>query len=149
MVRSVNPRTGEAFGPKFLDTSFEDVEAIIAKLKAAFLTWSSTPATKRAEILDEVAAAIDAASSELVEIEDSETALGIPRLPGEVARTTFQLRQFSEALRAGKFITAEIELIEITRRRLAKPTPFECFLFNVHGRRDIFSRFQFKCELIS
>jgi NADP-dependent aldehyde dehydrogenase len=109
VVRSINPRTNENFGPEFLDTTKEEVDSIILRSKTAFSTWSSASADQRASVLHAVAAAIDSASAELVEIADLETGLGSPRLPGEVARTTFQIRQFSEALRAGKFVSPTID----------------------------------------
>ena len=109
MVQSINPRTGAAFGPVFSDTSSSDVESIISNSLTAFSRWSSISNSRRADILEAVADAVDANLNPLVEIADQETGLGVPRLTGEVGRTTFQIREFARAIRAGKFVSAEVD----------------------------------------
>lgn len=107
MVQAINPRTGSSFGPEFTDTSTEEVELLVAKSLAAFELWSSAPHLVRADVLESVASAIDSHVVELVEIADLETGLGVPRLTGEVGRTTFQIREFAKAIRAGQFVNSE------------------------------------------
>ncbi|MFM8353035.1 MAG: aldehyde dehydrogenase family protein [Actinomycetales bacterium] len=65
--------------------------------------WGATPQA-RAEILEAIATELDAQAEELATIADRETHLGMPRLVGEVARTTFQLRMFATALREGSIL---------------------------------------------
>lgn len=100
-TQSVDPRTGLSFGPVFPDTDSKACDAIIARAFAAYPIWMRTPDAKRAEILEVLAAALDAHTEELVALAESETALGVPRLTGEVGRMTFQIRAFALALRAG------------------------------------------------
>jgi acyl-CoA reductase-like NAD-dependent aldehyde dehydrogenase len=50
----------------------------------------------RSALLRGLADAMDGAATELISIADQETNLGVPRLTGEVARTTFQLRMFAD-----------------------------------------------------
>lgn len=109
MVQAVNPLTGTSFGPDFADTSSSEVDAIVGKSLIAFKTWSSASHATRADVLDLVAVAIDSQVASLVEIANLETGLGVPRLTGEVGRTTFQIREFAKAIRAGQFITSEID----------------------------------------
>jgi len=111
MVQSINPRTGTAFGPIFADTSEAEVESLIERSLASFTNWSSATPAKRAETLESLSNAIDSHTQELVEIADLETGLGIPRLTGEVGRTTFQIREFAKAIREGKFISSELDAL--------------------------------------
>ncbi|MCX6430281.1 MAG: aldehyde dehydrogenase family protein [Actinobacteria bacterium] len=104
MIRSFDPRTGEAFGPEFAATSEHEIEEIIAGAHRAFPLWSGTSPAKRAISLRAIADALDANAETLVEVADRETGLGKARLTGEVGRTTFQLRTFAQALESGDFV---------------------------------------------
>ncbi|MGH3714985.1 MAG: aldehyde dehydrogenase (NADP(+)), partial [Micromonosporaceae bacterium] len=68
--------------------------------------WSGWPAVRRADVLDAIADALEQAVDTLVAVADAETALGEPRLRGEVARTTGQLRMFGDLLRRGVHVDA-------------------------------------------
>ncbi|BAL91212.1 putative aldehyde dehydrogenase [Actinoplanes missouriensis 431] len=58
--------------------------------------------TDRARLLHAVADTLDAAADELVPLAAEETHLPIPRLTGELARTTFQLRLYADEITAGR-----------------------------------------------
>ena len=103
-IQSVNPRTGEVFGPEIAASKPSDIDSMIAGAVSAFATWSHFSASKRAKVLISLADALDANVGKLVEIADAETGLGVPRLTGEVGRTTFQFRFFAEALNSGDFV---------------------------------------------
>ncbi len=107
--QSINPRTGQAFGPEFNDTSADGTQDIVAKAKLGFEAWSSAPISKRAVVLDAIADELDRNVDVLVEIADLETGLGVPRLSGEVGRTSFQIREFAKAIKAGRFVSAEVD----------------------------------------
>jgi len=108
-TQSINPRTGQAFGPIFADTSIVEIETIIEQAKVGFHAWSTASITKRVEALNAIADAIDNELEALVEIADLETGLGVPRLTGEVGRTTFQIREFAKAISIGRFVTPEVD----------------------------------------
>ncbi|MGA8116226.1 MAG: aldehyde dehydrogenase (NADP(+)), partial [Actinocatenispora sp.] len=57
-----------------------------------------------------VAGALRDAGSELVALADAETALGEPRLTGELARTCAQLEMFADAVEEGSFLEATVDL---------------------------------------
>lgn len=101
--QSVDPRTGVAFGPVIDDTSVEDVRAICARAQAATAVWGSTSKAARAAMLRAGADALDAAAEQLIPLADQESGLGIPRVTGELARTTFQIRMFADAVEQGAF----------------------------------------------
>ena len=109
MVQSVNPRTGAAFGPTYSDTTSAEVSSIITSSVAAFKKWSKVTAGVRADVLSAVADAIDSHAAKLIDIADQETGLGVPRLTGEVGRTTFQVREFAKAIRTGQFVAPQVD----------------------------------------
>ncbi|MBC7464167.1 MAG: aldehyde dehydrogenase family protein [Actinobacteria bacterium] len=100
-TQSVDPRTGLSFGPIFPDTSREQSASFITQAVDAYLVWMRTTTQDRARVLEALADALDSHVEELVTLADSETALGIPRLTGEVGRMTFQFRAFALALKNG------------------------------------------------
>jgi NADP-dependent aldehyde dehydrogenase len=99
--QSVNPRTGETFGPVIPDTGAAELDRIVRAAATAAGAWAATSPAQRATALDAVADALDADAARLSAVADEETGLGLPRLVGEVARTSFQLRMFATALRDG------------------------------------------------
>ncbi len=107
--QSLNPRTGQAFGPEFADTSAAESQTILAQAKIGFEAWSAAAITERAETLNAIADALDLNSDALVEIADLETGLGVQRLTGEVGRTSFQIREFAKAIKTGRFVTPEVD----------------------------------------
>ncbi len=85
------------------------VAGTVARASAAQQAfWGATP-VERAEVLEAIAAALDANAEELATIADRETHLGMPRLVGEVARTSFQLRMFATALREDRILAARTD----------------------------------------
>jgi NADP-dependent aldehyde dehydrogenase len=76
---------------------------------AAAPGWAATPRPDRAAALEAVAAALEGRAAEIVATADAETALGEPRLTGELARTCFQLRFFADVLREGSYLEATID----------------------------------------
>ena len=80
----------------------EAAAAVAAELEAAGRSG-------RARMLRAMADALDAGRDELVATADRETALGVPRLDGELTRTTFQLRFFAEVIEDGAYLEATID----------------------------------------
>ncbi|MFZ3021818.1 MAG: aldehyde dehydrogenase family protein, partial [Candidatus Nanopelagicaceae bacterium] len=109
MFRSVNPRTGEEFGPVFESATQSEIDATISGAVASYNRWSRTAPKERARILNLLADSIDANLDALVAIADLETGLGANRLTGEVARTTFQIRTFADALAKGDFVGSTLD----------------------------------------
>jgi NADP-dependent aldehyde dehydrogenase len=101
--QSVDPRTGTAFGPVIADSTADEVRQVCAQAKTAASGWGSMSRPDRARALRAAADALDAAGDELIPLADSESGLGITRLTGELARTTFQIRMFADAIEEGSF----------------------------------------------
>jgi NADP-dependent aldehyde dehydrogenase len=93
-----------------LDTDPQTLDKVLtAAAVAAGPAAASTPA-ERAPWLIAAADALDAAAGELIELAARETHLPAkPRLAGELARTTFQLRLFAEVLADGAFLDATVD----------------------------------------
>lgn len=108
-IRSVNPRTGEEFGPIFESTSQSEIDSIIDGAVASFRVWSHTAPKERARVLNRLAESLDSNLDALVAIADLETGLGVGRLTGEVARTTFQIRTFANALADNELVGSTLD----------------------------------------
>ena len=108
-VWGFDPRTGEPVGMAIAETSSVELDAICTRAANAFKFWSRTPRTTRAAVLEQVADALDAHTDELALLANHETALGLPRLSGEIKRTTNQLRLFAGALREGSYLEATLD----------------------------------------
>jgi NADP-dependent aldehyde dehydrogenase len=103
MIQGYDPRTGKPAGDPVAETTNAAIDRIALAAGAAAGPWAGTSRADRARALGAVADALDARAADLVEVADTETALGVPRLTGEVARTTGQLRLFGEVLADGGY----------------------------------------------
>lgn len=108
-IQGFDPRSGAAAGAALAETTPAQVDAACARAHRAFAPWARLPATARATALEVVADALDANAGELVALADHETALGAPRLSGEIKRTSNQLRLFAQALREGDYLEATLD----------------------------------------
>jgi NADP-dependent aldehyde dehydrogenase len=91
------------------DTDQALLDAALAGLAVSAPALADTGRAERAAALRAVAGALDAAAEELVAVAARETALPLPRLTGEVARTTGQLRMFADGLDEGSFLDVVID----------------------------------------
>ncbi|WP_020556743.1 aldehyde dehydrogenase (NADP(+)) [Embleya scabrispora] len=105
-VQGRSPRTGAPVGDPMAGSTEADLDRVVAAARAAAPAWAARSGPERAEVLEAVADALDAARAELVAVADAETALGEPRLAGEVGRTSGQLRMFAGLLRDGAHVGA-------------------------------------------
>jgi NADP-dependent aldehyde dehydrogenase len=93
-----------------METDANELQRVIgAAAEAAPKLAASTPG-RRAAWLRAAADALDAAGPELIPLAAKETHLPeAPRLRGELARTTFQLRLFGDVLDDGAFLGATVD----------------------------------------
>lgn len=103
-VQGYHPRTGEPSGEPVPATTDAEVAAAVQAAVTAAPDWAGLPAATRADLLVAAADALDSQSARLAEIADTETALGLPRLTGEIARTSGQLRMFADLVRRGDYL---------------------------------------------
>jgi NADP-dependent aldehyde dehydrogenase len=83
------------------ETSPGDVDAVIDRAAAAAAVLAAAGDPARAAALRLLADRLDGAADTLIPVALAETSLARPRLAGELTRTTFQLRLFSDLLEDG------------------------------------------------
>ncbi|WP_433218008.1 aldehyde dehydrogenase (NADP(+)) [Microtetraspora malaysiensis] len=106
---SVDARTGDPRG-EFAESSADQVDLACRTAEATRRALDEAGPRGRAELLEAIAAELEAAREALVAASDAETALGVPRLTGEVGRAAGQFRLFAEALREGSFLDVRVDL---------------------------------------
>ncbi|PXX52867.1 NADP-dependent aldehyde dehydrogenase [Nocardia tenerifensis] len=93
-----------------METDPADLSRVIEAVARAATRLAETTPAERARWLTRTADALDAAAADLIPLAAEETHLPAdPRLRGELARTTFQLRLFAEVLADGEFLRATID----------------------------------------
>jgi NADP-dependent aldehyde dehydrogenase len=108
-VQGHDPRTGEPVGAGVTETTPDELEALLAAAHDAFPAFKSTTLPARAELLNRLADHLDAAADELVPLAAAESGLPLPRLTGELARTSAQLRLFASVVTEGAYLEAILE----------------------------------------
>lgn len=119
---SVNPRTGQQGQTAFANATAADIDSAVQAAQAAFDEMRLYPAAKIAQLLDAIAAEIEALGDTLLTTADAETGLGLPRLTGERGRTTSQLRKFAALLREGSYVEAIIDTAQPNRQPAPRPS---------------------------
>ena len=66
-TQSMNPRTGEAFGPLLPDSDDLRVRTVCEEAQRAGAVWGALPASRRRAVLESLADALDAASEQAVQ----------------------------------------------------------------------------------
>lgn len=108
---SHDPRTGLVAATVRHSTRAE-VDAQVAAAVAAAPVLAATPPMRRRAWIGAVAAALREHRDELVGLADRETALGEPRLGGEVERTAGQLEFYADVAVEGSFLAATLDSAE-------------------------------------
>jgi acyl-CoA reductase-like NAD-dependent aldehyde dehydrogenase len=109
LIESMNPRTGEPAGAGVSETPSGELTSALSLAKSAARRYASESLAERALLLRAIADKLDDRADELVPLAEAETGLGKPRLTTELARTTFQLRLFSQVIEEGSFLEATLD----------------------------------------
>ncbi|WP_295128682.1 aldehyde dehydrogenase (NADP(+)) [uncultured Chitinophaga sp.] len=96
-------------------TETVNVDVVMNNAAAAFEEYKNLSAAKRAAFLEAIAQELEAAKEALVAAAHAETNLPLPRLNGEVGRTTGQLRLFANLIKEGSWVNAVIDSADATR----------------------------------
>src|SRR5690349_5684721 len=121
MFNGVNPATGEPLPPPISEAGSPEVDAAAKAATAAFEQSLDLPPRWQADLLDAIAAKIMDLGDALLERGEAETALPRPRLTGERARTTNQLKMFASIVRDGSWVDATIDRADPSRKPAPKP----------------------------
>jgi NADP-dependent aldehyde dehydrogenase len=106
-VLSRDARTGESRGQVAVQA---DPAAVDAAVRAAHATMDALAGRAgRSALLRAAAGAVESRADELIAAADAETALGVPRLTGELARVAYQFRFFADIVDDGGFLGVAID----------------------------------------
>jgi len=92
-----------------------EIEVIMTNARAAFDSYKELSGAQRAAFLKEIAACIEADRETLVTTASGETNLPLPRLNGELTRTTSQLKLFANLIEEGSWVEAAIDTADKDR----------------------------------
>jgi NADP-dependent aldehyde dehydrogenase len=121
-VWSVDPRTGKqraGTGPVATEATADRVDAAVRAAATALPALADR--TARAALLRGAAGLLEESADEIIATADAETALGVPRLTGELARTAFQLRTFADVVDEGAFLDVIIDHPDPDAKPIPRP----------------------------
>ena len=118
--QSAQPGSDTLLEPHFRTATPADVERAMALAQAAFPIYSGLAGNARAAFLRAIAEEIEKVVDDVVERGQLETGLPEPRLRGETARTTGQLRMFANLIEEGSWVDARIERADPDRKPIPK-----------------------------
>jgi NADP-dependent aldehyde dehydrogenase len=113
--RGFNPIDGQELEPAYSSASTADVDCAVEAAVEAAPTFAALSGRERGRLLRAIADGLDAAAPTLIERAMLETALPRPRLTGEVARTSGQLRLFASLVEEGSWAMARIDTADAAR----------------------------------
>ena len=108
-IAGIDPRTATQLAPVASISSAKDVDDISQRAAAAAAPLAAMGRYARADMLDAMAAAVEARRDDLVETASLETGFGAAKLNGELTRAAYQLSFFGEVLREGSYLEAAID----------------------------------------
>jgi 2,5-dioxopentanoate dehydrogenase len=118
---AINPATGGSLEPAWFAATLQDVDTAAQLAAKAFDIYRGWAPKQRATLLRRIADLFEANAPAIIERANLETALAIPRLQGESARTCGQLRLFASLLEAGWWQDARIDHADPGRKPVPKP----------------------------
>jgi 2,5-dioxopentanoate dehydrogenase len=119
--QAFNPQTGGTLPPAYHSATPQEVEAAATLAHEAFASYSQASGKTKAAFLRRAADGFDHHKQELAERAHLETALPMPRLLGEVTRTSNQLRLFATVVEEGSWVRARIDPALPDRQPLPRP----------------------------
>jgi NADP-dependent aldehyde dehydrogenase len=117
----VNPSTGETLEPAFYSVTQREIELATSLAQSAVPRLAGVSGHERAALLRSVADGLAADGEAIVSRAHLETGLPLPRLQGELGRTTGQLKLFAEVLEEGSWVSARIDEADRERKPLPRP----------------------------
>jgi NADP-dependent aldehyde dehydrogenase len=121
-IQALNPATGQHLAPVYSSVSAAEADQAVQLAAEAFPAYSTTSGKDRGAFLRNIADGLDAIQQQLAERAHLETALPMPRLLGEVTRTTGQLRLFAAVVEEGSWVQARIDPALPDRKPLPRPS---------------------------
>lgn len=120
IVNGFDPSTNETLEPGYSLIDESQLKEATAAAEEAFDSFSTLDPQTHAGFLDGIAERVEAAGDEIVARAMLETGLPEPRLRGELARTTGQLRLFASVVRQGDYRGVRIDPAQPERTPLPR-----------------------------
>lgn len=98
-----------------------NIDNVMQQSLAAFLTYRKTTPAQRALFLEQIAVQLESARERLVAKAHEESHLPLPRLNGELTRTTSQLKMFARLVTEGSWVEAAIDKGDKDTRKMLVP----------------------------
>src|SRR6476661_6168438 len=105
----VNPADGTKLEPAFYSATLEDIDRAASLAADAFHAAQRLTGHERAAFLRRIAENLTAEGEAIVQRANVESGLPLPRLQGELKRTTGQLTLFAEVIEEGSWANARID----------------------------------------
>lgn len=118
-VWSVDPRTGKQREEVAVESGPAEVDAAVRAAAAALPALADRGV--RSRMLRGAAALLEQSAADVIAAADAETALGVPRLTGELARTAHQLRAFADVVEDGAFLGVIIDPADPDAQPVPRP----------------------------
>ena len=112
----MNPANGEKLDPAFYSATTEEIDRAANLAADAFEAIQGLTGRDRAGFLRRIAANLTAEGDAIIQRANLEAGLPLPRLQGELKRTTGQLTLFAEVLEEGSWVNARIDEAEAERK---------------------------------
>lgn len=116
-----NPGTLTELPEIFYDATGEETDRAMKLSSTAFRAYRKMSGVQKAEFLEAIATELGLQEDMLVQRAVQETGLTEPRLKGEIARTTGQLRLFADLIKEGSWVEATIDTAQPERKPVPKP----------------------------
>jgi len=117
----ISPASGQPLEPGYSSATPAEVDMAVQLAFEAFTIYGRLSGREKGGFLRKIAANIEAFTEELVERAHLETALPKPRLQGETARTSGQLRLFAQVVEEGSWTGARIDRAQADRKPAPRP----------------------------
>jgi NADP-dependent aldehyde dehydrogenase len=121
LIHAINPATGQRLDPGYHSASSAEVDQAVQLASQAFPVYAAKSRKAKGAFLRSIADGLDAIQQQLADRAHLETALPMPRLLGEVTRTTGQLRVFAALVEEGSWVDARIDTALPDRKPLPRP----------------------------
>jgi NADP-dependent aldehyde dehydrogenase len=118
---AVNPSDGSPLEPLFYSATPSDMARAAQLAGSAFAAFAALSGRERAALLRRIADGLKRGGGAIVERAHLETGLPLPRLEGELGRTTGQLKLFAEVIEEGSWVNARIDEADPQRKPLPRP----------------------------
>ena len=116
-----SPLDGKSLQTSFHSATAADLDAAAKLALQSAPVYAALSGKARAAFLRQIADELTASGEVLVDRAHAETGLPLPRLQGELGRTTGQLRMFAALLEEGSWVDATIDEAMPDRKPLPKP----------------------------